>query len=264
MSSLLLEQRISHGEWMVKVVTLVTFSIGMTDLIGCATWDHAYGIAFGTLLVTTSLFRCVLLAYGKLTEGGVPLWVALSAAVPCTPMRESYSGINNDSKDQDKRCCSLRKGTMKFRILLEFVLFMLVIVQLWGRFAASSDPSWHSFGDVKPCSDGSDNCNYLEFELPANITELQSKANSCTNRWIDKTVRTHVIFSDTTTDPAFWHVRVLSRIFPFPDDFATSVFSSNASVQVHSNARLGKSDFGVNKKRIENYQGYLLDCIQNA
>eukprot|EP01059_Diplonema_ambulator_P016887 TRINITY_DN28868_c0_g1_i1.p1 TRINITY_DN28868_c0_g1~~TRINITY_DN28868_c0_g1_i1.p1 ORF type:complete len:284 (+),score=42.09 TRINITY_DN28868_c0_g1_i1:36-854(+) len=256
-------QRVLYNKVFVNLCTLVTFSVGMTTLIGCAMWNHPYGIGLSSLLVAISICRAVVLLVARFTGTGVPLWLALELAVPSTPSREVYTEVNNAEEEKEASCCTARKAVFRFRVLLEFVLFLIVVVQLWARYAKPNNPhvtEWSDIHDVN-CTDSPDNCYVTEFGLP-DVANFGDAARACTRKWIHKMARTDLVYYCCDDgDLPLWHVRVLSRVFPFPDDFVAQLNVANTSARVHSAARLGKSDFGVNKHRSQNYQEYMETCL---
>ena len=52
-------------------------------------------------------------------------------------------------------------------------------------------------------------------------------------------------------EDAYWHIEFRSRIFQFVDDVEFLFDPANKLVHVRSASRLGRSDFGVNRKRVE-------------
>ena len=67
--------------------------------------------------------------------------------------------------------------------------------------------------------------------------------------------RTQII--SETTD--YLHAECESAIFGFIDDLELNLRPSSMSIAVRSASRLGSSDFGVNRKRIEEIRHSLLD-----
>jgi len=65
--------------------------------------------------------------------------------------------------------------------------------------------------------------------------------------------RTQIV---TVTDD-YIHAECSSAIFGFVDDLELHLRPSQNSIAVRSAARLGHSDFGVNRKRVENLRGVL-------
>jgi len=65
---------------------------------------------------------------------------------------------------------------------------------------------------------------------------------------LDSLPRTKII----TASEDYLHAECSSAIFGFVDDLELQLRPSQNSIAVRSAARLGRSDFGVNRKRVEN------------
>ena len=62
-----------------------------------------------------------------------------------------------------------------------------------------------------------------------------------------------------TADEDYIHAECSSAVFGFVDDLELHLRSAQNSIAVRSASRLGHSDFGVNRKRVENLRGLLID-----
>jgi uncharacterized protein (DUF1499 family) len=60
-----------------------------------------------------------------------------------------------------------------------------------------------------------------------------------------------------TADENYIHAECSSAFFGFVDDLELHLRASQNSIAVRSASRLGHSDFGVNRKRVENLRGLL-------
>jgi uncharacterized protein (DUF1499 family) len=60
----------------------------------------------------------------------------------------------------------------------------------------------------------------------------------------------------TATDD-YLHAECRSAVFGFVDDLELHLRPAQSSVAVRSAARLGRSDFGVNRRRVENLRSIL-------
>ena len=290
------------------IFCLIPMGVALTSLIGCAEWSHVFGIAFGSLLLTTSSLRIQLLAWERWyvsknraqLSGArgvlacVPWWVTFatgySGRVECSTDNEMYVYTTNTDRfplgpanaspevadgsparnvkesggvhELVRSEGSARKCMLRLRYVVEFVLFLLVAVQLWARYAGAADApkNWRSWSEVPACPASSENCFFEE----TNVTAGHADAlRSCTHEWIESLPRTHTDaqvagFVDGHLDSFFFHIVVLAMIFPFPDDMAIAL--QDSKLFVHSKSRLGKSDFGVNKKRVHNYLDHLRTC----
>jgi uncharacterized protein (DUF1499 family) len=61
-----------------------------------------------------------------------------------------------------------------------------------------------------------------------------------------------------TVSDDYLYAECSSAVFGFVDDLELHLRSAQNSIAVRSGSRLGKSDFGVNRKRVENLRGLLL------
>jgi uncharacterized protein (DUF1499 family) len=62
-----------------------------------------------------------------------------------------------------------------------------------------------------------------------------------------------------TANQDYIHAECSSAFFGFVDDLELHLRQSQNSIAVRSAARLGHSDFGVNRKRLENLRGLLIE-----
>ncbi|MBU0961974.1 MAG: DUF1499 domain-containing protein [Proteobacteria bacterium] len=65
-------------------------------------------------------------------------------------------------------------------------------------------------------------------------------------------------------DDHFLHVTFRSRIFRFVDDLTCRLDRTNNLIQIRSAARVGYSDFGVNRKRVERLRLTFDERVQNS
>ncbi len=54
-----------------------------------------------------------------------------------------------------------------------------------------------------------------------------------------------------TDEADYWHIECRTRILRFVDDLELEFVPAEKLIQVRSESRIGKYDFGVNRKRIE-------------
>lgn len=111
-------------------------------------------------------------------------------------------------------------------------------------------------GRLKDCPD-SPNCVHSQVTQSdhaiAPLVYIDDRAQALTrlSTLIEKTPRTHIV---TQTDDYLW-VEFKSRWWGFIDDvefwFAAPTDTGEKQIHVRSASRLGHSDFGVNRKRIE-------------
>ncbi len=60
----------------------------------------------------------------------------------------------------------------------------------------------------------------------------------------------------------YWHGLVRSLIFRFPDDLEILLIETKGIIQVKSTSRVGLSDFGVNRNRLEKLYRKLIDNME--
>src|SRR5258706_5417792 len=71
---------------------------------------------------------------------------------------------------------------------------------------------------------------------------------------VESLPRTKII----TVRDDYLYAECSSAVFGFVDDLELHLRSAQNSIAVRSASRLGKSDFGVNRKRVENLRGLLI------
>ena len=62
----------------------------------------------------------------------------------------------------------------------------------------------------------------------------------------------------------YWHAVVRSLVFRFPDDLEILQMPNEKIIQVRSASRVGVSDLGMNKKRVDRLYNQLLETLKNA
>ena len=67
-----------------------------------------------------------------------------------------------------------------------------------------------------------------------------------------------------TEQGAYLSATFKSGIFGFVDDFEIRIDKQNQQIQVRSASRVGKSDFGSNKKRVEKFKQTLSDKLSDG
>lgn len=107
-------------------------------------------------------------------------------------------------------------------------------------------------GRLAPCPD-SPNCVSSQADDPVHQVEPLSYSGSLTEakadlkQVIDSLPRTEVV----TNRPDYIHITSRSFLFGFIDDTEFYFDESTQTIQVRAAARLGYSDFGVNRKRVQ-------------
>lgn len=155
--------------------------------------------------------------------------------------------------------------TMKGRLPLFAVglvsAYLLSILSI--HIAAPDDP-------IEPvefptiCPDDSLNCSMIgpNHHRSGNITEI--RINASLDEVMDE-VRKWVDSQSGTTTIGDWpeqtHAVFRTLIMRFPDDFVVRGFCDDGDsvLHVYSKSRLGISDLGVNKARIESFADYMIN-----
>lgn len=97
---------------------------------------------------------------------------------------------------------------------------------------------------VSSQTDSSDTGHYIEpFACPLSAAEAIAKLQSI----IESMPRTEII---TTTD-TYLYAEFTSKLMGYVDDVEFDVDSANTIIHVRSASRLGRSDLGVNRQRVE-------------
>jgi len=94
------------------------------------------------------------------------------------------------------------------------------------------------------CSDAPDASHRIE---PFRLTGDAAAGWARIRKTLERQPRTRLI---SATD-RYLHAEVRSRIFRFVDDLELLLSPDDGTVAVRSASRLGHSDFGVNRKRVE-------------
>lgn len=97
---------------------------------------------------------------------------------------------------------------------------------------------------VSSFSDPEDSEHFIQpISIPSNLDKPMEKLREV----IDTEERTHIV----TQEENYLHVEFTTKIMRYVDDVEFFLDNKNKVIQVRSASRLGKSDFGVNRKRIE-------------
>ena len=113
------------------------------------------------------------------------------------------------------------------------------------------------------CPDGSMKCvqigptyhrsaglQILKFDAPLNEVE------GAAYRWIEQQPRTEILFDA----PDLTHAVFVTQFWRFRDDFIIQTFceENQTVLWIHSTARLGMNDLGVNPTRVKNFHEHML------
>jgi uncharacterized protein (DUF1499 family) len=139
-------------------------------------------------------------------------------------------------------------------LLLAFLLVLAVIVFLAATSILSKKPTNLGLtnGKLAPCPN-SPNC--VNSEAPDAAHNIPPWGYKCPDELVMPALKKIVAESPRTrivteTDD-YLHVEFTSQVFRFVDDVEFYIDRKNKMVVVRSASRAGRSDFGVNRKRME-------------
>jgi uncharacterized protein (DUF1499 family) len=113
-------------------------------------------------------------------------------------------------------------------------------------------------GRLAPCP-STPNCVSSDAREPAHSIQAFQLVAPPADAWralratLESLPRTKII----TVSEDYIHAECSSAVFGFVDDLELHLRVSQNSIAVRSASRLGHSDFGVNRKRVENLRGLL-------
>ena len=94
------------------------------------------------------------------------------------------------------------------------------------------------------CSEATDPAHRVD---PLRFESTPPEAMARLKKIVDRESRVTVVTSTT----GYLHARFQSRVFGFVDDVEFRLNSTNKLIHVRSGSRVGYSDFGVNRRRVE-------------
>jgi uncharacterized protein (DUF1499 family) len=101
------------------------------------------------------------------------------------------------------------------------------------------------------CSDASDEGHAIApFELAGPIAEAWQRAREA----VSELPRTRIV----TDEEGYLHAECRSAVFGFVDDLELHLRGEEGTIAVRSASRVGYSDFGVNRRRVETLRSSLL------
>ncbi len=133
-------------------------------------------------------------------------------------------------------------------------LFFLVIYTFYGCSPKKNYPPGHQSGVLAPCP-SSPNCvssqsmDQAHHVKPIAIPEGNLKDISSV---IERVVMTYGGAEIVKNDGSYIHAIFKSKVFRFVDDVEFFIQHEKKMIEIRSASRTGYSDFGVNRKRIEN------------
>ncbi len=141
---------------------------------------------------------------------------------------------------------------MKKMIKVPIVPLMLVTI-LWGCSGKPPERQNSEASDFLDCPD-TPNCVSSLAKNPKHRVEPFKLNKDPKTSWsiVEKTVelllRTKVVSADSSNI----HAECKSMIFQFVDDLTLHLTPSKGIIHIRSASRIGYSDFGVNRRRVEN------------
>ena len=141
------------------------------------------------------------------------------------------------------------KFFMKLKIVMLFILVMI---------ATSLKAELHGKRKLPPCQDtpncvSSQGVDKLHYIAPFKISGDPKRAWQA----LRTAIRTHdrMVITHETKDSL--HAEATSLVLRFVDDIDAFLDTEAGLIQIRSASRLGHSDFGVNRKRIESFRTQL-------
>jgi len=143
------------------------------------------------------------------------------------------------------------------KIVSLLIVFFVTSVVLLTVFSCASNPPKVQLvdGKLRPCP-GSPNYVSSESDIPSSRVEPLTFKGSPERAWGDlkEAIREMGGKIQEEHDGYFW-ATFTSRVFRFVDDVEFRIVSSDGMIHVRSGARVGYSDLGVNRKRVEKLRG---------
>lgn len=155
----------------------------------------------------------------------------------------------------------IRLGALRAAEGISFFLFLSLTLPLFSCAGAKPNDLGVKDARLAPCpespncvsSDAEDSSHFIpafQFAASASAPEAWRAARSV----VAKLPRTTIV---TETDD-YLHAECRSAFFGFVDDLELHLRPEQNIIAVRSAARLGRSDFGVNRKRVETVRALLI------
>ena len=138
------------------------------------------------------------------------------------------------------------------------LLLLLLGIALVSCSGNSSSKLGISDSGLAPCpsspncvsSDSQDNAHHVK---PFQLTVPPEEAWHAVRKLVSKLPRTQIV----SERPDYIHAECRSAVFGFVDDLEMNLRPAQGIIAVRSASRLGYSDFGVNRRRIETLRSSL-------
>jgi uncharacterized protein (DUF1499 family) len=101
------------------------------------------------------------------------------------------------------------------------------------------------------CSDDADGSHHV---APFRLQALPEQAWEAVRQAVMQLPRTRIV----AEGPGYLHAECKSAVFRFVDDLQLQLRKQEGIIAVRSASRLGHSDFGVNRKRVETLRAVLV------
>lgn len=139
----------------------------------------------------------------------------------------------------------------RLAVLVLLAASTVAIASPFGTLFAGSRPATVGTGALAPCPETPNCVTSLAADDVHRIAPIahRSEATAAMQRLADAAAAlpgARIV----TSRPDYLHVEVVSRIMGFVDDFE-AVPGATGVIHVRSASRLGRSDFGVNRARVE-------------
>jgi uncharacterized protein (DUF1499 family) len=139
------------------------------------------------------------------------------------------------------------------KMLKVFIGALILITSLWGCFGKSTEHHNSELSGLLDCPD-SPNCVSSLAKNPKHRVEPFHLKNDPKTSWgiIEKTIASLPRTKIVTANNIDIHAECRSVIFRFVDDLTLHLFLSKGVIHIRSASRIGYSDLGVNRRRVEN------------
>ena len=144
-------------------------------------------------------------------------------------------------------------GKKMKKMLKAFIESLILVTILWGCSGNPAEPNTSEPSGFLDCPDTPNCVSSLAKNPKRRVEPLRLKKDPKTS-WdmVRKTVgslpRTKIVSADNSDI----HAECRSMVFRFVDDLMLHLTSSDGIIQIRSASRTGHSDFGVNRRRVEN------------
>lgn len=160
--------------------------------------------------------------------------------------------MNDDARQQQPAASPSRRRSLRWLRLIGFSVLLIVVWRISLMFGGSNGPVGLVEGRLRPCP-SSPNCVCSQVEDAGHQIEPLRFTGSPREAWdrlhdlVLKLPRTRVV----SREDRYLHVEFTTRLMRFVDDVEFLLDESASAIHVRSASRIGHSDLGANRKRIE-------------